>query len=69
MACRTYAARASESAGDTRGKMRRLARELRELRGTTELPLGAAAAIFLRHDSDRPDLMRALITGGCPHLT
>ena len=49
--------------------MRRLARELRELRGATELPLGAAAAIFLRHDSDRPDLMRALITGGSPHLT
>ena len=43
--------------------MRRLAQELRALQGAQGLPLQAAAAILLRHDGDRPDKMRALITG------
>ena len=43
--------------------MRRLAQELRALQGAKGLPLQAAAAILLRHDGDRPDKMRALITG------
>lgn len=43
--------------------MRRLAQELRALQGVQGLPLQAAAAILLRHDGDRPDKMRALITG------
>ena len=60
---RVYAAKAAEAAGDTRKKMRRLAQELRALQGAQGLPLQAAAAILLRHDSDRPDKMRALITG------
>ena len=58
-----YAAKAAEAAGDTRKKMRRLAQELRALQGAQGLPLQAAAAILLRHDSERPDKMRALITG------
>ena len=60
---RVYAAKAAEAAGDTRKKMRRLAQELRALQGVQGLPLQAAAAILLRHDGDRPDKMRALITG------
>ena len=60
---RVYAAKAAEAAGDTRKKMRRLAQELRALQGAQGLPLQAAAAILLRHDGDRPDKMRALITG------
>lgn len=60
---RVYAAKAAEAAGDTRKKMRRLAQELRALQGAQGLPLQAAAAILLRHDSERPDKMRALITG------
>ncbi|KAK9839472.1 hypothetical protein WJX81_004216 [Elliptochloris bilobata] len=60
---RVYAGKAAEAAGDTRKKMRRLAQELRALQGAQGLPLQAAAAILLRHDGDRPDKMRALITG------
>ena len=64
VACgRVYAAKAAEAAGDTRKKMRRLAQELRALQGAQGLPLQAAAAILLRHDGDRPDKMRALLTG------
>lgn len=37
--------------------------ELRALGGRTQLPLHAAAAIFLRWDGDRIDKMRAIITG------
>jgi ubiquitin-protein ligase len=50
-------------------KMKRVARELRDLRGRTALPVSAAAAIVLRHDEERPDLLRALISGpeGSPY--
>ena len=51
-------------AGDTAAKMRKLGKELKALAGRTRLPLHAAAAIFLRYDSDRIDKMRAIITGG-----
>ena len=40
-----------------------LRRELRNLAGKTPLPCNAAAAIFLRYDSDRIDKMRAVISG------
>jgi len=61
-----YAAKAAEAAGDTKKKMRRLAQELRALQGAQGLPLQAAASILLRHDGERPDKMRALITGALP---
>jgi hypothetical protein len=38
--------------------MKRLTRELRDLNGKTRLPCAPAAAIFLRHDADRVDIMR-----------
>lgn len=44
-------------------KMKRVARELRDLRARTALPVCAAAAIVLRHDEERPDLLRALVSG------
>lgn len=43
--------------------MRRLGQEFRRLRGATALPLNAAAAIFVRQDEERPDKVRAVITG------
>ncbi|KAK9823993.1 hypothetical protein WJX72_006841 [[Myrmecia] bisecta] len=60
---RAFAVMAEESAGDTQGKMKRLTRELRNLATKTQLPVHAASAIFVRHDPDRVDKMRALITG------
>lgn len=64
-----FGALAQEAAGDTQQKMRRLAKEMRDLRGRTALPVYAAAAIFVRHDSERFDKVRALITGpqGTPY--
>lgn len=48
-------------------KTKRLQQELKGLqRGTTALPLAPAASIFLRVQEDRPDKMRALITGPPP---
>ena len=41
----------------------RLQRELRSLNTKTQLPIHSAAAIFVRHDSDRIDKMRVIITG------
>ena len=67
--CRRYAELAEENAGDTSGKMRRLGREIRDLqKGKNELPLQPAASIFLRHDADRMDKLRACIMGACVTL-
>ena len=44
--------------------MKRLTRELRDLTGKFALPCNPAASIFLRHDGDHLDKMRAIITGG-----
>lgn len=49
--------------GDTPAKVKRLGKEVRDLHGRTGLPCHASAAIFLRHDADRMDKMRAIITG------
>lgn len=43
--------------------MRKLGKELKALQSRTRLPLHAAAAIFLRYDSERIDKMRAIISG------
>ena len=45
------------------GCSQRLQRELRSLTTKTQLPVHSAAAIFVRHDSDRIDKMRVIITG------
>jgi hypothetical protein len=43
--------------------MKRLTRELRDLAGKAALPCDPAASIFLRHDADNLDKMRAILTG------
>jgi hypothetical protein len=43
------------NAGDASQKLRRLGRELRDLRGKTRLPVAAAAACYVRQDAERPD--------------
>ncbi len=43
--------------------VQRLQRELRNLNTKTQLPIHSAAAIFVRHDVDRIDKMRVIITG------
>jgi hypothetical protein len=43
--------------------LQRLQRELRNLNTKTQLPIHSAAAIFVRHDPDRIDKMRVVITG------
>lgn len=50
-------------AGLSGAKMKRLTRELRDLTGKSALPCNPAASIFLRHDADQLDMMRAIITG------
>lgn len=54
---------AEQVAGDTQSKMKRLSREMRNLRGKTSLPIHMASSIFVRHDTDRMDKVRAMITG------
>ena len=54
---------AQQVAGDTQTKMKRLSREMRNLLGKTSLPIHMASSIFVRHDTDRMDKVRALITG------
>jgi hypothetical protein len=60
---RAFAVMAQQVAGDTQTKMKRLSREMRNLRGKTSLPIHMASSIFVRHDTDRMDKVRALITG------
>ena len=60
---RAFAVMAEQAAGDTQGKMKRLSREMRNLRGKTALPVHMASSVFVRHDSDRMDKVRAMITG------
>lgn len=55
---------AQQVTGDTQSKMKRLSREMRNLRGKTSLPIHMASSIFVRHDTDRMDKVRAMITGG-----
>ena len=43
--------------------MKRLMKEIKAFRKRGALPLAPGAAIFVRQDEDRPDVMRALITG------
>ena len=59
---------AQHVAGDVQGKMKRLSREMRNLRGKTALPIHAASSIFVRHDANRMDKVRAMITGTPPKL-
>lgn len=60
---RAFAVMAEQAAGDTQSKMKRLSREMRNLRGKTALPIHMASSIFVRHDADRMDKVRAMITG------
>ncbi len=60
---RAFAVMAQQVSGDTQTKMKRLSREMRNLRGKTSLPIHMASSIFVRHDTDRMDKVRALITG------
>lgn len=60
---------AAATAGDVAAKMKRLQRELRNLNTKTQLPVHAAAAIFVCHDSERIDKMRVIITGECCFLS
>eukprot|EP00879_Flechtneria_rotunda_P026467 GHRR01028222.1.p1 GENE.GHRR01028222.1~~GHRR01028222.1.p1 ORF type:complete len:343 (+),score=131.99 GHRR01028222.1:32-1030(+) len=64
-----FAAMAAQSEGDASQKMRRLGRELRDLRGRTRLPVRAAAACLVRQDQERPDKVRCIITSpaGTPY--
>ena len=61
--CRAFAVMAEQVAGDTQTKMKRLSREMRNLRGKTALPIHMSSSIFVRHDADRMDKVRAMITG------
>ena len=61
--CRAFAVMAEQVAGDTQTKMKRLSREMRNLRGKTALPIHMSSSIFVRHDIDRMDKVRAMITG------
>ena len=63
MECRAFAVMAKQAAGDTQGKMKRLSREMRNLHGKTALPVHMASSVFVRHDADRVDKVRAMITG------
>ena len=49
--------------------MKRLTKELRDLHSRTRLPCAPGASIFMRHDADRIDKMRVLMTGpeGTPY--
>lgn len=60
---RAFAVMAQQVSGDIQTKMKRLSREMRNLRGKTSLPVHMASSIFVRHDTDRMDKVRALITG------
>ena len=66
---RHFAGLAAQPGGDTPAKMKALAREWRAMGGRMRLPVHASAALFARHDGDRQDLARALITGpeGTPY--
>lgn len=63
VACRAFGVMAEQAAGDSQGKMKRLSREMRNLHGKTALPVHMASSLFVRHDSDRMDKVRAMITG------
>ena len=54
---------AQQAAGDTQTKMKRLSREMRNLRGKTSLPIHMSSSLFVRHDANRMDKVRAMITG------
>jgi len=58
-----YQKLAAATPGDVSAKMKRLQRELRNLNTKTQLPVHSAASIFVRHDSERIDKMRVIITG------
>ena len=44
--------------GGSRARQKRIMKELRALQAPDKLPLAAAAAIFLRTDEDRIDIVR-----------
>eukprot|EP00803_Ostreobium_quekettii_P001409 evm.model.scf_992.6 EVM.evm.TU.scf_992.6 scf_992:30174-39528(+) len=60
----------SEEAGGIKPQgMKRLTKELRDFMSKAQLPIYPASSIFVRHDSDRIDKVRAMITGpdGTPY--
>ena len=63
LACRAFGVAAEQAAGDSQAKMKRLSREMRNLHGKTALPVHMASSLFVRHNSDRMDKVRAMITG------
>jgi hypothetical protein len=56
-------------AGDSSQKLRRLGRELRDLRGKTKLPVAAAAACFVIQDADRTDKVSCTLWPAVPCLS
>jgi hypothetical protein len=66
---RAFASLAAAAAGDESKKVRRVGREMRDLRGKMALPVYAAGAVLVRHDAERLDKVRACVTGpeGTPY--
>ncbi|GMH45929.1 hypothetical protein BSKO_13893 [Bryopsis sp. KO-2023] len=64
-----YSGFAQESGNMNPKGMKRLGRELRDLHTKALLPIYPASSIIVRHDSDRLDKVRAMITGpeGTPY--
>jgi ubiquitin-protein ligase len=62
-------AEAGTGGGDSGQTAKRLAREMRDLRGKMTLPVHAAGAVYVRHDAHRLDIIRACVTGpeGTPY--
>jgi len=60
---RHFSAMAETAAGDLSKAAKRISRELRDLNGKMALPVFAGGALMVRHDIDRLDKVRALVTG------
>jgi ubiquitin-protein ligase len=66
---RHFSVMAEVAAGDVSKAAKRISRELRDLGGKMALPVFAGGALLVRHDVERLDKIRALITGpeGTPY--
>lgn len=60
---RHFSSMAETAAGDVSKAAKRISRELRDLSGKMALPVFAGGALLVRHDIERLDKVRALITG------